>query len=101
MRTAVGVLAGMLTTGAWLPQLWRSWTSRSCDGLSWAYLVAMVAGFLSWLAYGLLADAPAVVLTNVLSLGLAGSLIAIKVRQVGVVLDSSAGPTSVASGSAT
>lgn len=76
--TTVGLLAGLLTTGAWLPQIYRSWTTRSCSALSWLYLATMAAGFTAWLVFGLLAREMAVVITNALSLVLAGSLIGIK-----------------------
>ena len=76
--TAVGLLAGLLTTGAWLPQIYRSWTTRSCSGLSWIYLATMVAGFATWLAFGLLAGEVAVVITNAISLFLAVTLAVVK-----------------------
>jgi MtN3 and saliva related transmembrane protein len=80
MTTAIGLLAGLLTTGAWLPQIHRSWRMRSCEGLSWGYLTAMVVGFATWLVYGVLADATAVVVTNTLSLGLAAALVGLKLH---------------------
>lgn len=80
MTTAIGLLAGLLTTGAWVPQIYRSWRIRSCEGLSWAYLTAMVVGFATWLVYGVLADATAVVVTNTLSLGLAAALVGLKLH---------------------
>lgn len=82
--TAVGLLAGLLTTGAWLPQIYRSWGTRSCSGLSWIYLATMVAGFTTWLVFGLLAGEPAVIVTNALSLVLAATLTWIKALSSGM-----------------
>lgn len=81
--TAVGLLAGLLTTGAWLPQIYRSWTTRSCSGLSWIYLATMVAGFATWLAFGLLAGELAVIVTNAFSLVMAVALTWIKASSSG------------------
>ncbi len=78
MTNAVGLLAAALTTGAWLPQIHRCWRSRSCDDVTWLYLLCMVVGFVVWAAYGLLVHAPATVLCNVLSLGLALVLVRLK-----------------------
>jgi MtN3 and saliva related transmembrane protein len=74
----VGLLAGALTTGAWLPQLWQTWRSRSAEDLSWAYLLTIATGFAAWLAYGLLAGDVAVVATNVVTLLLVLGLIGLK-----------------------
>ena len=78
MTELIGLFAGTLTTGAWLPQLFACWRSRSCDDVSWAYLAAMTGGFTAWLSYGLLVDAPAVVVFNARSLVLSGTLAALK-----------------------
>jgi MtN3 and saliva related transmembrane protein len=74
----VGLLAGALTTGAWLPQLWQTWRSRSAEDLSWGYLVTITLGIATWLAYGLLTRDAAVIATNVVTLGLVSGLIGLK-----------------------
>lgn len=51
--TILGLLAGLFTTACWVPQLVRSWKTRSTDDLSWTYLVALVTGVMMWLAYGI------------------------------------------------
>jgi MtN3 and saliva related transmembrane protein len=80
MRTVVGLLAGALTTGAWVPQIVRTWRTRSAHDLSWGYLAAMALGMSLWLAYGVLTAAPAVVITNVATLLLLAGLTALKAR---------------------
>jgi len=51
----LGLLSGLLTTGAWLPQLLRTWRRGRADDISYGYLAVFAAGVLGWLAYGLLA----------------------------------------------
>ncbi len=74
----VGLLAGLLTTTSWLPQLARSWRTRSTRDLSWGYLVVLAAGVALWLVYGVLRVDFPLVLTNVITLSFVVSIIVIK-----------------------
>ena len=65
MSTTIGLLAGVLTTGCWLPQLLRSWRNRSTSDISWTYLAVLTAGVGLWIVYGALTADVAVVTTNV------------------------------------
>ena len=65
MSTTVGLLAGLLTTGCWLPQLLRSWRTRSTGDISWTYLAVLTAGVGLWFVYGVMTAAVAVIATNV------------------------------------
>ena len=80
MTVLVGLLAGALTTGAWLPQIWRTWQTRSARDLSWGYLATMAMGMVLWLAYGVMTSAAAVILTNVATLVLLAGLTTLKAR---------------------
>jgi MtN3 and saliva related transmembrane protein len=65
VSTTVGLLAGLLTTGCWLPQLLRSWRTRSTGDISWTYLAVLTAGVGLWFVYGVMTAAVAVIATNV------------------------------------
>src|SRR6478609_2349398 len=57
--TVIGLLAGFLTAACWLPQLRRSWRTRSTLDISWLYLCALTTGVGLWFAYGVFsADVP-------------------------------------------
>jgi len=75
---AVGLVAGALTTTAWLPQLHRTWRSRSAHDLSWAYLLTTTTGIALWLAYGLLSKDIAVIAANAVTIVLLVGLVALK-----------------------
>jgi MtN3 and saliva related transmembrane protein len=60
----VGLLAAVLTTGSWIPQLVRVWRTRSTDDLSWGYLATFATGVFLWLVYGLYREDAAIVLAN-------------------------------------
>jgi MtN3 and saliva related transmembrane protein len=78
--TLLGLIAGALTTGCWLPQLLRSWRTRSTGDLSWGYLIALGGGIALWLVYGLVADDIAILATNCLTLTALLVLASLKVR---------------------
>ena len=44
----MGLLAGLLTTCCWIPQLRRSWHTRSTRDISWWYLVTLGGGSLAF-----------------------------------------------------
>lgn len=80
MRTALGLLAASLTTGAWLPQIARTFRTRSSEDISWGYLMAMLLGFGTWLAYGIELGELAIIAANVVSVLLVASLLVLKIR---------------------
>ncbi len=66
--TVVGIVAGTLTTACWIPQLVRSWRTRSARDFSWWYLVVLTAGISLWLIYGILRRDPVIISANVFAL---------------------------------
>ncbi len=76
----LGLVAGMLTTAAWLPQIARTWRSRSADDLSWPYLLVFSSGVALWLLYGVLADDVPVLAANAVTIVLVGLLLGLKSR---------------------
>ncbi len=66
--TVVGIVAGTLTTACWIPQLARSWRTRSAGDFSWWYLVVLTAGIALWLIYGILRRDPVIISANVFAL---------------------------------
>ena len=80
MQTLLGLLAATLTTGCWLPQLVRSWRTRSVGDISWLYLLALGIGISLWLAYGVVARDVVIVLANASTLAAVGTIAGIKAR---------------------
>ena len=80
MSTTVGLLAGLLTTGCWVPQLLRSWRTRSTGDISWTYLAVLTAGVGLWFVYGVMTAAVAVIATNVATVVALFTLATFKVR---------------------
>ena len=57
--TVLGLLAAFCTTTAYLPQVIKTWRTRSTTDISLGMFLLMVSGLVLWLAYGIiLADLP-------------------------------------------
>jgi MtN3 and saliva related transmembrane protein len=80
MIITLGLLSGLLTTCAWLPQLVQTWRRGRADDISYTYLAVFAAGVLGWLAYGLLAGQPAVFAANIVTFTLIAALTLLKTR---------------------
>ena len=80
MIITLGLLSGLFTTCAWLPQLLRTWRRGRADDISYTYLAVFATGVLGWLAYGLLAAQPAVFAANVVTFTLIAALTLLKTR---------------------
>lgn len=76
----IGAVAGTLTTVAFVPQVLKTWRSKSANDLSFAMFGVFSAGLALWLIYGLLIHAWPVVAANAVTLLLAGAILAMKLR---------------------
>ncbi len=74
----VGSLAGLLTTVAFLPQVIKTWKSRSAADLSLIMFATLCLGVALWLVYGLMLGAWPVIIANAVTLLLAGTILALK-----------------------
>ena len=80
MITVLGLVAGVLTTACWLPQLRRSWQTRSTEDLSWSYLVMLSTGVCLWLTYGIAIGSWPMIIANTVTLALAATVLVLKLR---------------------
>jgi MtN3 and saliva related transmembrane protein len=78
--TTLGITAGILTTIAYLPQLIKTWQSKSAGDISWTMLIVLCLGIILWLAYGLAIHDLPILLANIVTLLLAGVILVLKIR---------------------
>ena len=64
----VGLLAATLTTTAFLPQMIKTWQSKSANDVSYAMLITFIIGVFLWLIYGILNQDIPVILANAFTL---------------------------------
>lgn len=76
----IGLVAGSFTTIAFLPQVIKTWRSRSAKDLSLGMFSIFCAGVALWLLYGFLVQDIPVIAANVLTLMLASTLLFFKLR---------------------
>jgi MtN3 and saliva related transmembrane protein len=78
--TIIGLLAGTLTTIAFLPQLIKTLKLKETKDLSlWMYIILCTGVFL-WLVYGLLIKDLPIIAANGISLVLASIILFYKIR---------------------
>lgn len=65
---AVGLVAGLLTTVAYLPQVLQVWRTRSARDISLGMFLLMVSGITLWLIYGLFIGSVALIAANSVTL---------------------------------
>ena len=80
-REAVGLVAGALTTTAFLPQARQIWRTRSTRDISLAMYAIFTLGVALWLVYGLLAGSVSVIAANAVTLVIALFILAMKLRE--------------------
>ena len=76
----LGLLAGSLTTAAFLPQVVKTWKSRSAKDLSLGMFSIFCLGVVMWLVYGFAVRDVPVIAANFLTLVLASTLLFFKLR---------------------
>ncbi|MGB5079578.1 MAG: SemiSWEET transporter [Burkholderiales bacterium] len=76
----VGTVAGALTTVAFVPQVWRIWKTRSARDLSLSMYLIFTTGVALWFLYGLLLGALPIIASNGITLLLAGTVLAMKLK---------------------
>lgn len=78
--TALGLLAGSLTTISFLPQVIKTWRTRSTKDISLEMFAIFCSGVLIWIVYGILVKDLPVIFTNVATLTLASPILWFKLK---------------------
>jgi len=76
----VGYVAAACTTAAFVPQLVRVWRLRSARDISLVTFVVFSAGTAIWWLYGVLIGSWPVIVANGVTLAIALTILALKVR---------------------
>ena len=78
--TWLGVVAGTLTTAAFVPQVVKTWRTRSTEDISLGMFAVFAMGVSLWLVYGIYVSSLPIVLANGITLALAGAMVVFKLR---------------------
>jgi MtN3 and saliva related transmembrane protein len=78
--TVVGLLAGTLTTISFLPQVLKTWKSKSAKDISLGMFLTFCAGVFLWIVYGVAVRDIPVIFTNVATFVLASTVLWLKLK---------------------
>jgi MtN3 and saliva related transmembrane protein len=76
----IGLAAAFCTTAAFLPQVIRTWRTRSTKDLSLFMFLVFTAGIFLWLVYGVIIRDVPLILANGTTFLLSGSILYFKLR---------------------
>lgn len=78
--TVLGSVAASLTTFAMLPQALRVIKTKHTKDLAIGMWVMATSGFILWIFYGILRNDIVLIVANIVSLSLAGTILALKIK---------------------
>ncbi len=76
----IGFAAAACTTFAFVPQVLKSWRTKSARDFSWAWMALFTTGVALWLVYGTMVSSTPVVAANAVSLLLLLALVGLKLK---------------------
>lgn len=74
----IGIIAGVLTTGAFLPQVYQILRTRNTKGISLAMYILSSVGVVIWIFYGFKIKSPPIIIFNIINLVLMLAIMASK-----------------------
>ncbi len=77
-QDTLGLIAGTLTTISFVPQVWRIWTTRSANDISWGMFIIFALGNIMWFSYGWTMMAMPILISSGVTLVLAVAIMAMK-----------------------
>jgi MtN3 and saliva related transmembrane protein len=78
--TVLGLVAGFLTTIAFVPQVTKIWKEKSARDVSLPTFLAFSLGVALWMTYGILKSEPPIIIWNAVTLALSGAIVAMKLK---------------------
>ncbi len=78
--TVIGLLAGTFTTISFLPQVIKTWKTRSTRDVSLGMFSLFCTGVFLWLIYGILVGDLPIIITNIVTFVLAATILWFKLK---------------------
>ena len=78
--TLLGMAAGTLTTVSFLPQVIRTWKTRSTKDISGGMFSLFCTGIFLWIIYGFSINSLPVIITNIVTFILAFIILVLKLQ---------------------
>ncbi len=74
-----GFLAALLTTIAFLPQLYKTWQTKSADDVSLVMLILFITGLFCWIIYGFKINSIPILVANIITFIFNFSILILKI----------------------
>lgn len=76
----IGSGAGILTTASFIPQVVKTWRSKSVEDISLLMFLVLLAGNSLWIIYGVLMNSLPVIIANTATVMLVTAQITLKIK---------------------
>ena len=76
----LGLVAAILTTISFLPQVYKTWQTKSTEGLSLTMYLVLFIGIICWLIYGIHLNSLPIMMANIVTGILSLFLIIMKIK---------------------
>lgn len=76
----IGLVAAFLTTMSFLPQVVQAWRTRSVEDISLTMYVMFTLGLAMWLIYGIMIENLPIIISNMITLTFASSILFLKLK---------------------
>ena len=80
LTLALGLVAGVCSTAAFIPQVLKIWREGDSEAISLRMYIWRVVGFVLWLVYGFALGSVPLVIFNIISMALGGTILVLKLR---------------------
>lgn len=76
----IGFIAAILTTLAFIPQVYKTWKTKDVEAISLSMFLVMFIGVLLWLVYGVYKNSLSMLIANSITSSLILILIVLKIK---------------------
>ena len=76
----LGMIAATLTTVSFLPQVYKTWSTKATEGLSLTMYLMFFIGVILWLIYGIHLNSLPMIFANIITAILAMYLVIMKIK---------------------
>ena len=74
-----GFSAALLTTIAFIPQLYKTWQTKSAEDVSLIMLILFITGLICWIIYGLKINSIPILIANIITFIFNFSILILKI----------------------
>lgn len=76
----IGAIAGVLSCITFVPQVIKTWKTKSVEGVSLLMFIVAALSTVLWITYGVLINSPSVIYTNIVVLFLSSLMVLLQFK---------------------